>query len=95
MKQRLIDANNLYFDYIVTSTTTNTLCYRYISKEQVENAPTIDAIPVEWIKNYMKNEALSKGQSIKYDITAWEILAEWFGLNDYEELEKWWEKENE
>ena len=50
---RLIDADNLYFDYIVTSTTTNTLCHRYISKEQVENAPTVDAIPIEWIKDYV------------------------------------------
>lgn len=53
MRQRLIDANNLYADYIVASTTTNMLCYRYISKEQVENAPTVEAIPVEWILHYV------------------------------------------
>lgn len=56
MKQRLIDANNLYADYIVTSTTTNTLCYRYISKEQVENAPTVEAIPIEWLEKWKKGK---------------------------------------
>ena len=53
MKQKLIDANNLYVDYIVPSMTTNTLCHRYISKEQVENAPIVDAIPIEWVKDYV------------------------------------------
>lgn len=55
MKQRLIDANNLYFDYIVASTTTNMLCYRYISKEQIENQPTVEAIPIEFIKKEMES----------------------------------------
>ena len=49
---RLINADKLTADYIVASTTTNTQCYRYISKEQVENAPTVDAIPIEWLRNF-------------------------------------------
>lgn len=47
---KLINADKLTADYIVASTTTNTQCYRYISKEQVENAPTVDAIPIEWLR---------------------------------------------
>lgn len=52
MKQKLIDANKLNVDYVKTSMATNTiLCY--ISKEQVENAPMVEAIPIEWIKDYV------------------------------------------
>lgn len=60
MKQKLIDANKLNVDYVKASTATNTmLCY--ISKEQVENAPTVEAIPIEWIEKRMKeiNEAMT------------------------------------
>ena len=51
---RIIDADNLEIDYIVASTTTNTECYRYVSKEQIDNAPTVDAEPVRhghWVKS--------------------------------------------
>lgn len=41
---RLIDADELKVDYIVPSTSTNTSCYRYVSKEQIDNAPTIDPV---------------------------------------------------
>ena len=43
---RLIDADELKADYIRTTTTTNTPCCLYVSKEQIDNAPTIDAEPV-------------------------------------------------
>lgn len=47
---RLIDADELKVDYIVPSTTTNTSCYQYISKEQIDNASTIDIDPYQkWI----------------------------------------------
>lgn len=42
---RLIDADALKIDYIVPSTTTGTPCYLYISKEQIDCAPTIEAEP--------------------------------------------------
>ena len=41
---RLIDADELKADYIVTSTTTNSHCYLYVSKEQIDNAPTVDTV---------------------------------------------------
>lgn len=90
---RLIDADKLTADYIVASTTTNTLCYRYISKEQVENAPTVEAIPIELIKK----EMAKLDNDIKW---AW-----YYGnvaLDKREYLKTWltikiedWEKENE
>lgn len=49
---RLIDADELKVDYIVPSTTTNTSCYQYVSKEQIDNAPTVDTVKHgKWIKN--------------------------------------------
>ena len=39
---RLIDADALRADYFVTSTTTNTPLYRYVSMEQIANAPTVE-----------------------------------------------------
>lgn len=42
---RPIDADELKVDYIYPSTTMGTLCYRYISKEQIDRAPTIEAEP--------------------------------------------------
>ena len=49
---RLIDADALKPSYIVASTTTNTPCYRYVSIEDINSAPTIDAVEVRhgrWI----------------------------------------------
>ena len=45
---RLIDADALRTDYIVSSTTTNTPVYQYVSKEQIEKAPTIAA--PRWVR---------------------------------------------
>ena len=43
---RLIDADALKASYIVTSTTTNSLCHLYVSIEDINSAPTIDAVEV-------------------------------------------------
>ena len=39
---RLIDADALKADHFVTSTTTNTPLYRYVSMKQIANAPTVE-----------------------------------------------------
>ena len=39
---RLIDADALKARYIVTTTTTNSLCHLYVSIEDINNAPTIE-----------------------------------------------------
>ena len=44
---RLIDADALKIDYYtVGSATSNMPCYYYVSKEQIDSAPTIEAEPV-------------------------------------------------
>lgn len=43
---RLIDADALKASYVVTSTTTNSLCHLYVSIEDINSAPTIDAVSV-------------------------------------------------
>lgn len=39
---RLIDADALIPDYLVITTANNTPCKRYVSIEQIHNAPTIE-----------------------------------------------------
>lgn len=39
---RLIDADALYVDYLRPTTTTGTTCHAYVSKIQIDNAPTIE-----------------------------------------------------
>ena len=49
---RLIDADTLKPSHIVASTTANSLCHLYVSLEDINNAPTIEAEPVRrgrWI----------------------------------------------
>ena len=41
---RYIDADELKASYIVTSTTTNSLCHLYVSIEDINNAPSIDIV---------------------------------------------------
>lgn len=51
---RLIDADALHVDYIFPTTTTGTTCYRYVSMQQINSAPTIDAVQERkgrWISN--------------------------------------------
>ena len=43
---RLIDADAIKANYIITSTTTNSLCHLYVSIEDISNAPTVDAVEV-------------------------------------------------
>lgn len=49
---RLIDADDIKATYMVASTTTNSLCHLYVSKEDIDSAPTVEAEPVRhgrWI----------------------------------------------
>lgn len=41
---RPIDADALKAEYIVTSTTTNSICHLYVSVEDINSAPTIDPV---------------------------------------------------
>lgn len=42
---RLIDADALYIDHLYPTTTTGTTCWGYVSQIQINNAPTIEAVP--------------------------------------------------
>jgi len=75
MKQRLIDANELIIDILAHDISDDKQIDRIIL-----DAPTVDAIPVEWIKKYgVKNNEIVE--------TTLENVLYW--------LIKDWEKENE
>lgn len=60
---RLIDADTLKPSYIVTSTTTNSLCHLYVSLEDINSAPTIEAEPVRrarWL--HTEDDIIISGQ---------------------------------
>ena len=86
MKQRLIDANKLKVDYIVGSTSTNTECYRYISKNQIDETETVEAIPYEFLRELAKNQP-------HYILTVWDFLPK--VIENIIEVWEDWEKENE
>ena len=55
---RLIDADALKGDYVVTSTTTNSLCNLYVSMEQIAMAPTVKlASPWHRVENGLPKKA--------------------------------------
>ena len=61
---RLIDADALRVDYFAPSSTSSTPNFYFVSKASIDNAPTIDAVPVrhgEW-----KPFDLTYGRSIYY-----------------------------
>ncbi len=58
---KLIDADNLKDDgcnYVWAETIGFGLVkkeYRFVNRIQIDNAPTVEAIPIEWIKTYAAN----------------------------------------
>ena len=66
---RLIDADALLADYIVSGTTTNKPVKRYTSEESISYAPTIDAVEVVRCKDckwYDPSEPLSTISPVVY-----------------------------
>jgi len=55
MKQRLIDANKLEPDtcYARSLNKAESLYDYSYSERQINDAPTVDAIPIEWINRYL------------------------------------------
>ena len=67
---RLIDADKIHWEY------------KCISKEEIDDVPTVKAIPIEWITDWLTKQS---------------IPATSYGI-DYSAVEKMledWEKENE
>ena len=53
---RYMDADALKASYVVTSTTTNSLCHLYVSVEDINSAPSIDIVRCRECKNNGKDE---------------------------------------
>lgn len=95
---RLIDADKLE----IKETVRIQLCglKEYVAlysftKEQIEEAPTVKAIPIEWILKYRFN---NRGEITYYSIDAIDhMLSEWCeasNIDMWDMIDKW-EKENE
>ena len=97
---RLIDADKLETDTIYATHLNHVECgYHYSYSEGIINeAPTVNAIPIEWIKNYIENQYKEGHNYTKFII---EEMAG-YGNNFYydkarhiKEMLMEWEKENE
>ena len=85
---RLIDADALRTDYIVSSTTTNTPVYQYVSKEQIAKAPTIPASP-RWVRceDELPKENgwyLTIDEFGDCNACEWDNTLKWSGITKYE-----------
>lgn len=71
-KQRLIDANELKVDISITRlfSETDALYVEAYSEELINDAPTVEAIPIEWIKEWLTNRLL-------YDDSVCGLLEDW------------------
>lgn len=94
---RLIDADKLETSAVlgVKLQHADSNYYYFYEEETITNAPTVKAIPIEWILNYRKN---NQGEITYYTIDAIDhMLCEWCKRNN---IDMWnmidsWEKENE
>lgn len=74
---RLIDADALKIDYYRVPTTTNMPVYYYVSKEQIDSAPTVDAIPLDWIEQRMNETADGLGLNFELNNALFIVSIEW------------------
>ena len=60
-----------YLDYVLNEWKTRVVeLGGYNVIEEIENAPTVEAIPIEWIKKFIDNDILS--ETVKILLNAWE-----------------------
>jgi len=94
---RLIDADRL-LNPGYTDMFDEPIKFDMISRNAIENAPTVKAIPVEWIENkiavniHLWEEGLDKMfiENGVVEITGYSLTAQTLSM-----LLEWWEKENE
>lgn len=69
---RLIDADKIIELFTSYISEDKKVVYqpRALKKDDIKNAPTIDAIPIEWIKKYAENDDIAA--SIYRMLEAWE-----------------------
>lgn len=88
---RLIDADKLlrpgytdFFDEPIT--------FETVTKEAIDRAPTVEAIPVEWLKNWFEYQQwMGSYMSDEISCTASDIIDAWHE----EQNRKRWEEEHE
>lgn len=75
---KLIDADKLKVEVVHSG---NIVCLPHFSLEQIDNAPTVKAIPIEWIEKWadkffkvIKGKRFYTGDG--YD-TVWDMLEDW------------------
>lgn len=71
---RLIDADKLIVEVVHSG---NIVCLPHFSLEQIDTAPIVKAIPIEWIKNWL-NRYPDWGTSSTIDI----LLEDWEKENE-------------
>ena len=72
---RLIDADKLSYDI-----TTEDEDYLTVTYDEIQDQPTVEAIPIEWLREWFKRRY--KGRTYR------DLIEEW-------ESEKFWEKQND
>ena len=81
---RLIDSDKLIVEVVHSG---NIVCLPHISLEQLNTAPVIKAIPIEWIKNVWLKRPENQGEIEFFPPVTFEVVMNW--------MIKEWEKENE
>lgn len=87
---RLIDADSL--DLVIHVPSQNNAVCQQIADEvgrQIVNAPTVEAIPIEWIRNYIAKQ--KKALRLHDDFNDLDVIWEFIGI---ETLLEDWEAEN-
>lgn len=83
---RLIDADKLpTFNQVERITDTEIEYTSWIPRGIIEHAPTVEAIPIEWIKGWANNHCI---QCYDYDYPT-EKDDSWYAIDD---MLKYWEK---
>ena len=71
---RLINADKLTTDVcLATALDKAESFYAYFySQRQIDNAPTVEAIPIEWIEEWGRKNGMSESMSLRVMIEDWE-----------------------
>lgn len=78
---RLIDADNLKDDgcnYVWAETIGFGLVkkeYRFVNRIQIDNTPTVEAIPIEWVKKWVSER--NDFPTMPYNQHIWNMLDDW------------------
>lgn len=88
---RLIDADALRVDYFAPSSTSSTPNFYYVSGASIDNAPTIEAVPVKFIDEVIEYLTKCRDYAIHEETkTSWDeqrqtlimLLHEWAAWNE-------------